>query len=486
VTEIREKAGAEALTFKSNATSWTDDIDAVVRQFIRLSARDMVDNLDNTARLLIQWMELIDLAAEAGGTGTGTTQGSCGSCADGETRGESSATIPERYKTPVLEDKDQSDDKLDDKDLEKLNDMGTPSEEEGADDDGDGEGETGDGEASGGDESGKGDPSDGDSDDSESDDDAEPSDGGSGAGGPGEQEVRSLIDAIAAATERATGAVWEDVEEITKAVLRQMDKENSATPSSKGPFWPSLSVPVTSEMQQAARQITRKLEEIRIAASPDWLKGETAGRLNTARDLLYDGDRDDVFDLYDEGVEDEMKAHINLCVDMSGSMSVLSDQAAQTLWTLEEAFDRVDHAVDIYGFGSQYQRLDEPHKRNTYYRRYVNGGTAPFQMLKDVVQRSTGMRDVADRLIVCITDGVWHAADYESLMGEWTDLGGMSMFFLLGREEEITGLMSRGVVHPKRPYGFDTWAAISEPKDAIAPVKAFVQHLMQAHLKRVG
>jgi hypothetical protein len=239
-------------------------------------------------------------------------------------------------------------------------------------------------------------------------------------------------------------------------------------------------------MKNASRRIAQKLEEIRTQASPEWLRGESAGRLNLFREVLYGEDRDDVFDLWDEGVEDEMKAHVNLCLDMSSSMERLTDQSGQMLWTLRDAFERVDHTVDIYGFGSNYQRLDERHSRITYPNRVPQGGTAPLAMLKDVVQRSTGMKDVRDRLIVAITDGVWHRDQYETLMDEWRRMGGMSMLFLIGSDTSMQRSIEGGLIHPTQPFGFDEWIQINTPLDCVKPIEKFVQRTMQAHLTRAG
>jgi hypothetical protein len=209
----------------------------------------------------------------------------------------------------------------------------------------------------------------------------------------------------------------------------------------------------------------------------------------------------DVFDLFDEGTEDEMRCHVMFGIDQSFSMYTRKDHeatgdkpymaAARVAWIMREAFGRLDHVVDTYGYDDKFQRLDEPHRRTHFPVRSPSGSTSPLSMLKSMTRMSLAKRDVTDRLLVVLTDGSWGVNDhadheeYAEVVRAFRKDGGTAILFALESNEigMFTMQMERGIISEDEPYGFTEWHLISEPMDLVEPVRRFVKQLMTSHLR---
>jgi hypothetical protein len=484
VADAARKAAVDAVD-----PAWADDVDATVLEYLALSNRSMRADLGTVGNIILRWSNLVLRARDSlaknpdkGQHGNGwPEQHTCSNPTHLENdsrRGTSSEQKLDElaggsHVTGNTTQSDQrDDDKLTSESLEELAQHGATSEPESP-------GEAGESTPS------------------------EPT-AGSGAGdAPASREESSdhesedtttstLNDAADKALAEATSSIMDDVNDTKQSVGRLIGKAGTKPPSSKDSIWNTTLRTVESDMAATARQLATTLAQVRNEASPEWLKGECVGRLNVVRDLLSeDTGRMDVFDLWDNGTEDEMKVHVNLCIDLSSSMrggyqsTPPYVSAAKAVWTLREAFIRVDHLVDVYGFSSDHQLLDERHLRTQYPVRKPSGGTAPREMLRDILLRSESL-DYTKRLMIVLTDGSWSGignggyARYQTILDAWHGIGGISHLFMIRSDEYdlFTGKIQMGELDSKTPYGFGAWTPLDTPSDMVPAVASIVKQLM--------
>lgn len=446
------RAAAEA-EIRNRATMAA--LDDVVRSYMVLSYMKMRTRPDYVADLIVSFWRLIQNETSSNGTEIGNCAGN-----------HSERVVQQRAEN----ENHRRDDPIDESGHvteEDLDDLRAEAESKASEADGDGDGEEDEGEDHSGSSTGT------------------------------ESDEKGAAQAAAnQALEDAQEAIEDDVLDTIRSVNKRAGTMGSVDDSTKRPLWSTTNEVVTPEMAGAARRIATGLQDIRNAAAPEWLRGETVGRLNVRRALVDDhSERMDIFDRWDEGSEDDMRIHVSLCVDQSGSMQRGGKHlppyraAAQTLWILQDAFVKADHVFDAYGYDDEFQRLTEPHRRLLYPVRLPSGGTEPISMLRDILTRSAHMHDIKDRLMIIITDGSWDLSDldgYEEAFNAFRAIGGTSMLFMLQSAEthRFEELVRGGVIDRDRPYGVDDFYLIEQASDLIAPVTSYVQRTMRSHLTR--
>ena len=457
---------------------WITELELIAKTFVKFTFTDFKNDPTKIADCIFRFHQLLQQAGA-------TPDGLGGTCTDGcrgdhhdsaEATGERSETPRTKAEQPPLDPKGG----VDDSDLDEMQSE-SDTEADKAEAEGDDGTESGNGSGNGTD-----------------DGNAEGTGGteeSTGSDAPTQTSASDIAREVAATTDEAIG---DDVASTAEAVTRAAASGDTVETSTRKALWDTTTQPVTADMRAASRKIASVLTEIRNAASPEWLHGEPMGRLNIVRAMDDQSERLDVFDLWDEGTEDEMRMKIAFGLDLSGSMSQswqpvpemrAFHRAAQMLWTLQDAFTIVDHDFDAYGYDDRFQRLTERHRKDAYYLRHPRGSTEPLRMINNMITRMAAAHDCTDRLLVIITDGAWDSSDsddYRDRLDAFRSIGGQSHLFVLesGDQRLFTRMMANGVIDQRHPYGFDEWSVINDPADLVAPMASIVQQTMKGHLRR--
>lgn len=476
------------------------EIDSVVQRYLTLSASDFESDPRRVAEILDEWIDLLYRV-----TPTQPPTGGCGGTSqridnadtfDDSLSDEEAAEATPQPPTPTSnsdKEEEPADDANDDSSQGSAKDNQSEDDSDSGDADSSnaegvpGDGEDGESESDGG----------GEAEPTADDETSESGDGSGTDPRQGDQQapdIDSIVDDLMDTFDELSENIASDSEATLESTLDGIEQADAESPSSVKPIWITDDRPVDQEMRVTSRRIQQELERITNQATSERIYGSDIGRLNVLRDLLYeDTERLDVFDLWDEGTEDEMSVKVTIAMDQSASMREGPngrpyELAAKALWILQNAFERADHSVSIYGYGTTYQRLDERHSASTYPVRRPEGGTYPLDMLRDAITASLATKDCSNHLLVVVTDGSWgRVRDAATdLVESFNQQGGVSTLFLLESDESaiIRNLMTTGHISDTHPYGFGSYHEVRNPLEMIEPTKNLVEQLMQSHLRR--
>ena len=457
---VLHTARAAAVTAEPFA-GWTDSVDRVSTDFIKLPLRTWDVSPKTVITLVREWQKLENALTNASPNGEQPTQHTCGN-------DELSSTDAGWDADGDLQEKDES---LSDEDIENLKDIGNDDAKGDSDDSPEGD----------------------NSSSKKDDDDAQTSDedGGSDGNG-GADDTESVMDQVERALDQAHDEITQDVQDTAKAVSGLMGTIDPL--AGFVPTWEEFTEAVEPEMRTRSRQIATALQDIRTAGSPEWLHGQPAGRLNVMRAITQPDESMDIFDVYDEGTEDEMRCHISIGIDLSVSMrhsrrgnSSPYRSAAQAAWIMRDAFLSSDHEVDVYGYSYAHQLIKERHDRNSYPVLKPEGGTHPASMLEAIVSRSGNLHGFTDRLCVILTDGLWDGEleRVAQAFDAYRSIGGRSLLFLIddGDATMFKSKIASGQIDEVHPYGVDELHTIETMGDMVTAVQSYVKQQMRGHLK---
>lgn len=443
--------------------AWTEALDRLVMEYMQMSTLDVFSDVQRVARLINQ---LRMLCVDAGKHPI-----SMHSCV----ANNSSSTGKIVARSDGKNADTHSDKGLSNEDLEDLAEMGKSSDDPAQ---GNGEGED-------------------TSPDSSSAASEDSSDGGSTGTTSTNKASAAALSRARTALSKASSEVKDEAHKASATANRLAECGDSEQPSSVCAIWRTEVRDVTADMLTVSRRISTQLSDIRNAAAPEWLKSEPVGKLNVYRAFDEESEDMNIFDRYDEGQDDDMRAHISFGIDLSSSMDHGPSSeppfvgAAKALWILENAFKAVDHDFDAYGYDDAFQRLDERHNRSSYYVRRPRGSTRPDGMIVDMITRSAASSSL-DKLIVILTDGSWSVTTpeeekrYVKMFDTFREVGGYSMLFMYKSNEHyrMQALFDRKIVDEKHPYGVDEWHYIDSVQDIVPATGNFVKQLMAKHLAR--
>ena len=460
--DILRTARAAAVTAEPFA-GWTDSVDRVSTNFIKLPLRTWDVSPQTVVTLVREWQKLENALTNANPTGKQPEQHTCSN--DKLSSSEAGWDADDD-----LQEKDES---LSDDDIEDLKDIGNDDSKSDSDDSPEGDDSSS---------------STKDDDDTDSDDEGD----GNSAGNGDDGDTEDVMDQVEQALDQALDAITQDIRDTAKAVTGLMGTIDPL--SGYRPQWEEFTEPVEPEMRTRSRQIATALQDIRTAGSPEWLHGQPAGRLNVMRAITSPDESMDIFDVYDEGTEDEMRCHISIGIDLSVSMrhshrgkSAPYQSAARAAWIMRDAFLSSDHEVDVYGYSYAHQLVKEKHDRNSYPVLRPEGGTHPASMLEAIVSRSGNLHGFSDRLCVILTDGLWDGEldRVERALDAYRSIGGRSLLFLIDDGDAVTfkTKIATGLIDAEHPYGVDELHTIESMGDMVTAVQSYVKQQMRGHLK---
>lgn len=459
--------------------AFVDEAQSVTREYLLLRASDYHTNHAKFDNLIVRWSKL-----QRGSVTHGN------SCAGHASDSAQSKALEGLQPSPEAKKITADDDCLTEEDIEEMEERAAvkaageagPDESEG-DGGSDGTDEDDDAEEDGA-ATGSGDSEDDDGDDADdSQDTSEES-----------SELESLVRNHAEALDEEIAG---DVEGDLKAISR---RSLSAAVGAMKDIFPYDDRAVTPSMISSARRIQTNLMRIRNEAAPQWNRRQLRGRLDGKRSLVYGDTNIDVFRRFNPGTEHEMKVHVMIGIDLSGSMNGgKADLASQVLWTLTEAFRRVDHKVEGFMFSTGYS-VNEIHKRGEYRSYRGTLSTAPLDMMRAMNVSAQQHTDCSEHLLVVVTDGGFDAVvpsgrqikDPEEHFNAYADemadyhrrTDGDSMLLQIGQnaQQVLDQFGSAGYFrNPNEPYGFQHVNVVNSPTDCVPALASYVQQLMLRH-----
>lgn len=167
-------------------------------------------------------------------------------------------------------------------------------------------------------------------------------------------------------------------------------------------------VSATADALLGSSGFGRELEALRIEHEAAWERRTSGGRLNAGR-YLRGAELDEAFDRWELGRDDTVDLDVVIALDCSGSMDGEPMQhAAQAMWALKRAVDRVGGACTVLGFNHESCTIYSADERSalTVREPRAEGGTDPYTALAHA-ERLLVSTERALRLLVVITDGAW-------------------------------------------------------------------------------
>lgn len=182
-------------------------------------------------------------------------------------------------------------------------------------------------------------------------------------------------------------------------------------------------VPVNYGMVSASCRAEEELRRLREQFEAGWNRGTDYGVLNVARALETDYDPESMYDIWEEGNEEDSGLEVVILLDMSVSMKEPTENAdgsppydnptrmmsaCSALWILKRALDLNEATTSVLGFGTDmvkvYGRDDkvEAGRYESYSAQFY--GTNPIEELNEA-RRILDASDKPNRLLVLITDG---------------------------------------------------------------------------------
>lgn len=251
----------------------------------------------------------------------------------------------------------------------------------------------------------------------EGDDDSDqPGKGGGGVGKADapitamtEDELRESIEKEIDAA-KSQRPVQEDARNKQRTMVEDLGSDD-AIPKLDRAKMPLVSVDV--DVQSASQQAAVELQQIRADLDPGWDTHKAYGRVNVGR-AMQGADLEEVFDQWNEGVNDAADFEWVICIDLSGSMQGRTHDVSMALWAVKRAIESIDGSVTVFGFNNSstllYDRHDKalPNQASSF---NAYGGTDPADAIKEAV-RIMHRSKRAHKVFAIFSDGEWGEPEF--------------------------------------------------------------------------
>lgn len=169
---------------------------------------------------------------------------------------------------------------------------------------------------------------------------------------------------------------------------------------------------VDTDMVFASLKLQRVLESAEADADPGWVRNVSSGRLSVK--ALIEGRPFD--QMWDQWTADQVSItdmEVVILVDVSSSMSSLTDITGRNLWIIRRALQNVGAEVRVLAFGDVDQaysasdigsRVEPTHYDVLSAHAWGTAPSATLQEARRVLSQST--RKV--KIVAVLTDGAWH------------------------------------------------------------------------------
>lgn len=191
----------------------------------------------------------------------------------------------------------------------------------------------------------------------------------------------------------------------------------------------------TDVARRLHREVAQALLQLKDEREPGWIKRVDSGRLNARQYMLTD-DIDAWFDRYEPGQLDSTELEVVLLVDVSSSMSPLTQEVGEATWAIRRAVDDMEGTCTVFVFDSGPHRiLAEGHQRPDE-RMFIpdaQGGTNPTSALTETFRVIAGSQ-TRNRLVVILTDGEWSGRTSDDIIAALNAQGVITVLARLSDE----------------------------------------------------
>lgn len=166
----------------------------------------------------------------------------------------------------------------------------------------------------------------------------------------------------------------------------------------------------TDELRNVVAKMARGFEILRSEVDSGWLSGSDHGRVNVELVIEAEHTGDwDVFDSWNEGVQDATDIEVVLLLDLSDSMRMHINKACEATWALRRAVDSAQGTMTVLGYSTEWGVVvnrgePTPNKVPIYQvRSYTTATPATREALRilDSSQRAV-------KMFFIVTDGMIH------------------------------------------------------------------------------
>lgn len=151
----------------------------------------------------------------------------------------------------------------------------------------------------------------------------------------------------------------------------------------------------------------RMLTRLAMKADPGWETHEDHGKVNVLR-WSQEHDISTAFDAWDEGVNDAIDMEVVIEIDESGSMGGRFEEAANAMWVVKRALDKIGASCTVITFSDKCRVLyHRDEKAEAQYRwSYSGGGTVPATGMAQAARIFARTRKT-QKILIVFTDGEW-------------------------------------------------------------------------------
>ena len=151
----------------------------------------------------------------------------------------------------------------------------------------------------------------------------------------------------------------------------------------------------------------RMLRKLAMEAEPGWIDREEYGRVNPLR-WAREQDPETAFDAWDEGVNDAVDMEVFIALDESGSMGNQYIEAANAMWVVKRALDKIGASCTVTTFSDRSTVLYHREEKATAQFRYSfhGGGTSPVMAMGQAA-RIFARSQKSQKILIVFTDGEW-------------------------------------------------------------------------------
>lgn len=256
----------------------------------------------------------------------------------------------------------------------------------------------------------------------------------------GHDDVRDAMEEFRDGAYEGMDDVRED-DAVVEDVGRVLDAVNAAVENGRmnaeGVAKSTATFPPNTETKMATRRVQDVLARIRQDAEPETLWREQNGRLDGRRFVQRRPHETDVFKRWDHGHEEETGVESVILVDVSGSMGNSLVDAANAVWALKRAFDRLDIRTTVLMYDTKFSVVYQPGEKaqpNAVPRLGSGGGTNPTGALRQA-SRILYKSQAPNKVLITVTDGAWGGDEDErkSIMRTMNSHGVTTMLLGLDR-----------------------------------------------------
>lgn len=228
---------------------------------------------------------------------------------------------------------------------------------------------------------------------------------------PNQDSLDSLRDLVKDEIEaiKDDDALKDELERLAEAVQRESMRQSELPAGS----WAYDERPASETVRRLRHKLRTELAILKTDLEPSWLKNQTAGRVNVARFARRQPHELDVFDRWDEGAEEDSSCEVAVLIDCSGSMSGMMLAASEIAWAVKGSLSDNDIECTIAGFSTSWSVLHGPRDKVNPMMVQVyksEASTDPLESLK-ALQRRLSTSSARNKLLLVITDGMWHSPD---------------------------------------------------------------------------